>query len=118
MELIHPLDSVIGAMRQQKATKESDLLLVRPALEKELKEKTGFLDELKIMMRLISDSKVALGVWLLWILFFFIIEMLVLFSKLGDKTNDYEKAVLHHLHLQIWRLDAVARELRPITPAN
>jgi len=118
MDLIHPLDSIIGAMRQQKASKENDLLHVRPALEKQMEEKTGFLDELKIMVRLISDSKVALGVWLLWISFFLFIEMLVLFSKLGDKGNDYEKAILHHMHLQIWRLDALAKELRPVTTGN
>jgi hypothetical protein len=118
MALVRPLDSTIGIMRQQQAGKENELLHIRPALENEMKEKTGFLDELKVMMRLISGSTVALGVWLLWILFLLFIEMLVLFSKAGDKTSDYEKAVLHHMNLQIWRLDALARELRPNTPGN
>jgi hypothetical protein len=118
MALTAPLDSVIGAMRQQKAYKENELLHIRPALENEIKEKTGFLDELKVMVQLISSSYVALGFWLLWIFFFLFIEMLVLFSKLGDKASDYEKAVLHHMHLQIWRLDAFARELRPNIPGN
>jgi hypothetical protein len=118
MYLVRPLDSTIGVMRQQKAGKESELLHIRPALENEMKEKTGFLDELKVMVRLISGSKVALAVWLLWIFFFLFIEMLVLFSKAGDKASDYEKAVLHHMNLQIWRLDAFAKELRPNTSAN
>lgn len=118
MALIQPLDSVIGAMRQQKAHKENELLHIRPALENEMKEKTGFLDELKVMVQLISSSYVALGFWLLWIFFFLFIEMLVLFSKMGDKASDYEKSVLHHMHLQIWRLDVLAKELRPDMPGK
>jgi hypothetical protein len=118
MALIQPLDSVIGAMRQQKAYKENELLHIRPALENEMKEKTGFLDELKVMMQLISGSHVALGFWLLWVCFFLFIELLVLVSKMGDKANDYEKTVLHHMHLQIWRLDALAKELHPAMPGN
>ena len=113
MALIAPLDSTIGVLRKQKAYKENDLLHIRPGLEKEMQEKTGFLDELKVMVRLISGSYVALSFWLLWIFFFLFIEMLVLFSKMGEKANDYEKAVLHHMNLQIWRLDALSQELRP-----
>lgn len=91
------------------AVKEAALLNIRPALETEIKEKIGFLDELKVMYSLISNSNVALAFWLLWALFFLFIEMLVLFSKLGDKENDYEKTVLHHMTLQMRKLDALAR---------
>jgi hypothetical protein len=72
--------------------------------------KTGFLDELKVMYRLISGSWIALAFWLLWILFFMFIELLVLFSKLGDKGSDYEQVVLHHMNLQVSRLEALSRE--------
>lgn len=118
MALIQPLDSVINIMRQQLHHKENELFHIRPALEKEMQEKTGFLDELKVMVQLLSNSYVAMGFWLLWILFFLFIEMLVLFSKMGDKASDYEKAVLHHMNIQIWRLDAFARELRPDMPKS
>lgn len=107
--LIPPMDSAIGVMQQQKAQKQNELLHIRPALEAEIKGKTGFLDELKVMAQLISSSYVALGFWLLWILFFLFIEMLVLFSKMGDKSSDYEKSILHHMNLQIRRLDALAK---------
>jgi hypothetical protein len=103
------LDSTIGAMRQQRAQKENELLHMKPALEKEMKENTGFLDELTIMARMLSASYVALAFWFLWILFFLFIEMLVLFSKMGDRSNDYEKAVLHHMNLQMRRLDALGK---------
>lgn len=107
--LLQPLDSIIGVMRQQRARKEDELLHMKPALEKEMKANTGFLDELKVMMRLILESPVALGFWILWVLFFLFIELLVLFSKMGERSNDYEKVVLHHMHLQIRRLDALGK---------
>ncbi|WP_276482589.1 DUF4407 domain-containing protein [Paraflavitalea pollutisoli] len=113
MALLKPLDSAIGSMHQRKAAKENDLLHIRPALEQELKANTGFLDELKVMVRLISNSYVALSFWLLWILFFLFIEMLVLVSKQGDKASDYEKAVLHHMNLRVQRLEALAKSASP-----
>lgn len=107
--LLPSLDSVIGNMRDQKAQKENKLLHMRPELEKEMKAKTGFLDELTIMKRMLSGSYVALGFWLLWISFFLLIEMLVLFSKMGDKSNDYDKVVVHHMNLQMRRLEILGK---------
>jgi hypothetical protein len=74
-----------------------------------MKASTGFLDELTIMTHMLSSSYVALAFWFLWILFFLFIEMLVLFSKMGDRSNDYEKVVLHHMNLQMRRLDALGK---------
>ncbi|PWV54447.1 DUF4407 domain-containing protein [Chitinophaga sp. S165] len=107
--LLTPLDSTINVMRQQRAQKENELLHMKPALEKEMKANTGFLDELTIMTRMLLASHVALAFWLLWILFFLFIEMLVLFSKMGDKSNDYEKVVMHHMNLQMRRLEALGK---------
>lgn len=106
---IPALDSTIGAMRQQKILYENQLIHMKPAIEAEMKANTGFLDELKVMVRLLSASGITFIFWLLWILFFLFIEMLVLFSKMGDKKNDYDKAVLHHMNLQIRRLDALEK---------
>lgn len=108
--LMSSLESAIESLRQQRSQKETELLHVRPAIEEELKAKTGFLDELKIMARMLSASYIAFGFWCLWILFFLFIEMLVLFSKMGDRFNDYEKTVLHHMNLQMRRLDALERK--------
>lgn len=107
--LSHSLDSIAGIMRQQRTQKENELLLMKPKLEEEMMANTGFLDELTIMARMLSDSKIALFFWVLWILFFLFIEMLVLFSKVGDRSNDYEKAILHHMNLQMRRLDALGK---------
>ena len=107
--LIAPLDTVISEMRNQKAAKDNALLNIRPELEKEIKSKTGFLDELKVMYGLISNSSVALGFWLLWLFFLLFIEMLVLFSKIGDKADDYTKTVLHQMNLNVRKLDVLEK---------
>ncbi|WP_143307420.1 DUF4407 domain-containing protein [Chitinophaga vietnamensis] len=109
MALLPAIDSTIGAMRKQKAQKENELLDIKPAIEKAMKESTGFLDELTIMKQMLSASSIALFFWLLWILFFLFIELLVLVSKMGEGANDYEKVVLHHMNLQIRRLEALGK---------
>jgi hypothetical protein len=111
LSFIQSIDSTISEMRNQKALKENQLLNIRSEMEKEMKEKIGFIDELKVMHRLITNSNVAFAFWLLWILFFLLIEMLVLVAKKGNKDSDYEKAVLHHMNLQIRKLDALSKEL-------
>lgn len=103
------LDSTINKLRKQNAAKEEKLLNIRPELENEIKNKIGFLDELEVMLNLITKSFFALGFWLLWLIFFFSIEMLVLVSKLGHKTNDYDKTVLHQMNLQERKLDVLAK---------
>lgn len=109
--LMASLESAIESLRRQRSQKENELLHMRPELEKSMRANTGFLDELTIMARMLSASYVALGFWFLWVLFFLFIEMLVLFSKMGDRSNDYEKTVLHHMNLQMRRLDALGKGL-------
>jgi hypothetical protein len=107
--MIAPLEKTISELRIQKLAKDSALLNIRPALEKEISSKVGFLDELEVMYRLITRSNVALIVWLLWFFFLFGLEMLVLISKVNEKETDYEKTVKHHMALQVKKLEAFAR---------
>jgi len=107
--MIAPLEKTISELRIQKLSKDSALLNIRPALEKEISSKVGFLDELEVMYRLITRSTVALIVWLLWFFLLFGLEMLVLISKVNEKETDYEKTVKHHMALQLKKLDAFAR---------
>jgi len=107
--MIEPLEKTISNLRIQKAGKDSALLNIRPALEKEISSKVGFLDELEVMYRLITRSNVALAVWLLWFFFLFGLEMLVLISKVNEKETDYEKTIKHHMALQMRKLDAFAK---------
>ncbi|HTI90536.1 MAG TPA: DUF4407 domain-containing protein [Puia sp.] len=108
-QLIAPLEQTLTYLRKQKSDREDSLLNIRPALEKEFKSKVGFLDELKLMFKLISGSDVALGVWLIWFLFLMGIEMLVLFSKIGEKTNDYNETIKHQMELQMKKLVVLSR---------
>jgi len=109
IERIGPLENTIKELRVQKQSKDSALLNIRPALEKEISSKVGFLDELEVMYRLITRSNVAMIVWLLWFFFLFGLEMLVLISKVNEKETDYEKTVKHHMALQVKKLEAFAR---------
>lgn len=109
ISLLAPIDETIKNLRAEKTEKENALLNIRPQLEKEISSKVGFLDELKVMFSLITKSGVALSVWLIWFLFLFGLEMLVLISKMNEKENDYEKTVKHQMYLQMKKLDLFAK---------
>jgi hypothetical protein len=107
--LIAPLEQTINDLHTQKGEKEKALLNIRPALEKEISSKVGFLDELEVMYSLITRSNVALAVWLIWFFFLLGLEMLVLISKVNEKENDYERTVKHHMELQLRKLDLFSK---------
>ena len=104
MNLVQPLDDQIASLRDHKAALDSSLLALRPMVEKDIRENVGFLDELKVMYKLISESNIALFVWLLWFLFLLGLEMFVLISKTSEKKNDYEETVLHQMNIQMKKL--------------
>src|SRR5690606_14036586 len=66
---LEPFDEQISALRMQKMKKDSILLQLRPAVEAELMAHNGFLDELNVMFTIISRSRTALVVWILWFSF-------------------------------------------------
>jgi hypothetical protein len=106
ISFIAPLEENITDLRNLKLEKENSLLNIRPQIEKEIRSKVGFLDELEIMVTLLSNSKVALIVYIIWFLFLFSLELLVLSTKFGpQEENDYEKTVKHHMSLQNKKLD-------------
>lgn len=72
-----------------------------------LKEKVGFLDELGIMFKLLQDSNIALIVYILWFLFFFFIELFILFTKWGEEPNDYDKVIRYQMEIREKRLFAL-----------
>jgi hypothetical protein len=104
MTLIQPLDQQIEGLRNTKSKLDSNLLALRPLVEKQIREKVGFLDELKVMYKLISESKIAMVVWFLWFFFLLGLEMFVLISKTSEKRNDYEETVLHQMNIQMKKL--------------
>lgn len=107
--LVQPIEQNITDLRTQKSEKETALLNIRPKLEQEISSRVGFLDELEVMFSLISRSKVALGVWLIWFFFLLGLEMLVLISKINEKKNDYEETIMHQMNLQMKKLHVLAK---------
>ncbi|MET3980413.1 hypothetical protein ABIB62_003014 [Mucilaginibacter sp. UYP25] len=108
MALLNPIDLQISGLRAQKARKDSALIALRPMIEADIKSKVGFLDELNVMYLLISESGVALAVWLLWIIFLLCIELFIMMSKIGEQENDYDATVLHQMELQKRKLALLA----------
>ncbi len=72
-------------------------LNVAAELKKELEAKTGFLEELKVLVRIMSKSSIALGFYMFMFSFLLILELLVVICKLGDKSCDYDLIVQHQL---------------------
>jgi len=107
--IIPVLDKKIDDLKKEKLERENALLNIRPQLEEEFRSKIGFLDELNIMFRLISNSTIALVVWLIWFLFLMGLELLVLVSKSIEIKNDYDDAILHQMQMQRKKLEALGK---------
>jgi hypothetical protein len=106
ISFVAPLEKNINELRKQKLDKENTLLNIRPQIEKEIRSKVGFLQELEVMMSILSNSLIASIVYGIWFLFLLTLELLVLSTKWGKKEdNDYEKTVKHHMSLQNKQLD-------------
>jgi len=113
--LLAPLNKQLADLRADKSLKESSLIKLRTELEADIKGKTGFLDELIVMVDLIKGSRVALIVWILWLTFLMGIELFVLVSKGGDEENDYDLTIKHHMALQKRKLALMARAIETST---
>jgi hypothetical protein len=96
-DLIPQIDEQVTKLRAQKREIENSKMNIRQDLEKEYKEKTGFLEELKVLFSVLFSSPIAFIVWILFFLFFFLIEVFVLVAKFADITTDYDKAIMHQV---------------------
>ena len=99
-------DDQIDTFLNDKALLHEKIGNVREKLEEQLKNNKGFLDELEVMYTILSSSMVSRIVWGLWIVFFLIIELLVLVSKMFEKENDYQKMVHHQMRV---RMEALSK---------
>lgn len=114
-EMIPAIDAQIRYLVEQRTQKETGMLTIRDVLEKDLKSKTGFLDELKVLFTILFNSGIALTMWTLIFLFFLAIELFVLVNKFGDSKNDYDKTILHQMEMRmkmLERLEEGERERR------
>ena len=104
-----PLDNQLATLRLQKTNKESVLLDLRSELEDEVGSKVGFLDELDMMMQLLSNSLIAIVVYIIWFLFLLFLELLILISKRSDKDSDYETAIHHQMALHNKKIELLMK---------
>lgn len=107
-EMIPALDRQIDNLRERKNELDNNLLNARSDLEKEIKSKTGFLDELKLMVRLLANSWVALTFYIILFLFLLGLELFVVFSKRNDNSIDYDEKILHSQQLHKRKIQALA----------
>jgi hypothetical protein len=92
-KLIPNLEIQVASLRAERTEIENRRINARQQLEEELKSSTGFLDELQVLLSILSSFRVALFVWLMFFIFFMSLELLVLVNKFGEKTNDYDMIV-------------------------
>jgi hypothetical protein len=109
VSLLAPLENSVVALRMQKAKKDSTHLTLRPAIEKELRENVGFLDELKVMYSLLSESGVSFSAWFIWFVFLLGLELLILASKVGETENDYDKMMDQQMQLHLLKIHLLTK---------
>jgi hypothetical protein len=108
--LIVSVDQLLVDLRIQKTEKQKARINIRQDLEKDLKSKTGFLDEMKTLIFILTSHTVALIVWILIFVFFLSLELFVLVIKFGDSKNDYEKAILYQMNSRILMIDELSNQ--------
>lgn len=109
-ELLPEIDRQIVQLREQKSQKENSKLTIRTDLENDLISKTGFLDEINVLLDILLTSKIAGSVWILFFLFFLTIELFVLVNKFGDKENDYDRVITHQRDTRIKMIDKLSEK--------
>jgi len=108
--LIVTVDQLLVDLRIQKTEKQKARINIRQDLEKDLKSKTGFLDEMSTLIFILTSHTVALIVWILIFVFFLSLELFVLVIKFGDSKNDYEKAILYQMNSRIMMIDELSNQ--------
>ncbi|MDI3527795.1 MAG: hypothetical protein PWR03_1978 [Tenuifilum sp.] len=103
--LIPQIDNQLEQLRSELTKKEEMLLNIRSEIENEMQTKTGFLDELTALYRIVTSSFISISVWVLFILFFASMELFILVNKISDKHTDYEDIVLHQMDIRRKQLE-------------
>ena len=108
--LILSVDQLISDLRIEKSGKQKSRITIREDLEKDLKTKTGFIDELNTLISILISHTIALIIWILIFIFFLSLEVFVLFIKFGDVKNDYDKVILYQMDIRIQMIEELANQ--------
>lgn len=106
--LLAPLDSQINALQRLMLVQGDSLANLRESIQKLLLQKTGFLDELDIMVSLLSKSTPALAVYLIWFVFLLGLECFILMNKRHEQPTDYDAIVLHQMKTHIKKIEVLS----------
>jgi hypothetical protein len=98
-DLIPAKEEQIKKLTSQYIEKQNYKINLQNELQKEIKAKRGFLNELTALRKVLSEdtSGIAFFVWCLLFVFFLSLELFVLINKLTDKGLDYDKLVAHQV---------------------
>jgi len=98
------IDSQIANLNAEKTLKENMLLTVKSDLEKEVNSKVGFLDELEVMFSLLTKSSIALLVYIIWLAFLLLLELLILIGKSNESDSDYDKTIEKQMNIHLKKI--------------
>lgn len=103
-QMITSLDTQINALQRYVLGYNDTLFSLRKSIQKELQEKTGFLQELNIMIGLLFHNVSALLVYLVWFVLLISLECLILMNKSYEKETDYDAMVTHQMDTHLKKL--------------
>ncbi len=94
------LQDQIGELNKKKFELSQSITELRTKKEQELKEATGFLDELVLLKEVVAESWVGMFVYGLFLFFFLSLELFILIMKMSDKESDYDKLIAHQVDVR------------------
>lgn len=106
--LLAPLDSQMNSLQRLILAQGDSLSNLRVSIERTLKEKTGFLDELNIMFSLLSKSVPALVVYLVWFFLLLGLEFFILMNKRHERSTDYDAMIGHQMDMHVKKLNILS----------
>jgi hypothetical protein len=112
--LIAPLDSQINGLQKMIIAQKDSLVNLRVSIEKMLRHKTGFLDELNIMFSVLAGSASALVVYIIWFLLLLGLEFFILMNKRHEKPTDYDAMIAHQMEMHVKKLSILSGVGRPL----
>jgi hypothetical protein len=104
-DLVPVLDNQLSDLNEQKNTISQRLIDSKENLTEELLDIKGFLDELQLMIGILTGSVVSLLFWILLFVLFLFIELLVLINKSVDGDTDYDKMIQHQQTVRIQAIE-------------
>jgi len=105
LDQLQPIDNQLRLLNLQRTDKENMLLSLTAVLQKDVGSKMGFLDELRIMFNLLKASTIAAVVYVIWLAFLLLLELLILIGKANEAESDYDKTIHKQMSIHFRKID-------------